>query len=102
MPEPSDPGDHARDRAHDGEHVHDSVLSPGMADAEKVTVSLSGDAVWLAERAAGRAGMSLSAWLSRAACHYAMWQFPSKVSDDEQLRDEQDRTAEEAAYRAAG
>jgi hypothetical protein len=90
------------DPGSDGDPVRDSVRSAGMAKAEKVTVSLSGDAVWLAERAAGRAGMSLSTWLSRAACHYAMWQFPSKVSDDEQLRDEQDRTAEEAAYRAAG
>lgn len=69
---------------------------------KKVTVSLSGDALWLAERAAVRADMSLSAWLSRAACHYALWQFPGRVTDDDQRRDEEDRTAEQAAYRATG
>ena len=73
-----------------------------MATTRKITVSLTGDALWLAERAAERAGMSLSAWLSRAACHYALWQSPSPASDDRQRCDEQDRSAEEAAYRAAG
>jgi hypothetical protein len=73
-----------------------------MATTRKITVSMSGDALWLAEKAAVQADMSLSAWLSRAACHYALWQSPSPVSDDRQLRDEEDRSAEEAAYRAAG
>ncbi|WP_157181236.1 hypothetical protein [Actinopolymorpha alba] len=73
-----------------------------MATTKKITVSLSGDAHWLAERAAADADMSLSAWLSRAACHYALWQAPGQVSEEGQLRDEEDRSAEETAYRATG
>jgi hypothetical protein len=77
-------------------------MVPDMATTKKITVSMSGDALWLAEKAAVKADMSLSAWLSRAACHYALWQSPSSVSDERQRRDEEDRLAEEAAYRAAG
>jgi hypothetical protein len=72
----------------------------------KVTVSLEVGALELAERAARRDGLSISAWLSRAARREAVRTGVGRPTPDEQalaeaINDEAERAAAEAELRAA-
>ena len=70
----------------------------------KVTVSLDATALALAERAAAREGVSMSAWLSRAARREAVRTGVGPVTDgrDEALTDEAEVAEAERQLRAAG
>ncbi|MGH3830685.1 MAG: hypothetical protein ACRDRS_09590 [Pseudonocardiaceae bacterium] len=70
----------------------------------KVTVSLDATALDLAERAAARDGVSMSAWLSRAARREAVRTGVGPVGDEltEALADEAELVAAERDLRAAG
>ena len=72
----------------------------------KVTVSLDITALGMVEQAARRDGLSLSAWLSRAARREAVRSgFAKAQSDDalpEALADERERELAEEDLRAAG
>jgi hypothetical protein len=72
----------------------------------KVTVSLDTGAVALAEAAAAREKLSLSAWLSRAARREAVRTGVGSVREDaalgEALADERERELAEEDLRAAG
>jgi hypothetical protein len=72
----------------------------------KVTVSLDVTALAMVERAARRDGLSLSAWLSRAARREAVRTgFATAQADDalaEALADERERELAETDPRAAG
>ena len=72
----------------------------------KVTVSLETTSLALVEQAAARDGMSLSAWLSRAARREAVRTgvTPARVDDTlaEALADERERELAEEDLRAAG
>ena len=81
-------------------------MIPSMA-TRKVTVSLEVSALELAERAARRDGLSISAWLSRAARREAVRTGVGRPPPDEQalteaINDEAERAAAEAELRAAG
>ncbi len=75
----------------------------GMA-TRKVTVSLDAVALDLAERAAARDGISMSAWLSRAARREAVRTGVGPVGEvlTEALADEAELVAAERDLRAAG
>jgi hypothetical protein len=75
----------------------------GMA-TRKVTVSLDVTALDLAERAAARDGISMSAWLSRAARREAVRTGAGPVSDvlADALADEAELIAARRDLRAAG
>lgn len=75
----------------------------GMA-TRKVTVSLDVTALSLAERAAARDGMSMSAWLSRAARREAVRTGTGPVVDvlADALADEAELIKAERHMRAAG
>ncbi len=75
----------------------------GMA-TRKVTVSMDAVALDLAERAAARDGVSVSAWLSRAARREAVRTGVGLVGDalTEALVDEVELVAAERDMRAAG
>jgi hypothetical protein len=70
----------------------------------KVTVSLDATALDLAERAAARDGMSMSAWLSRAARREAVRTGSGPVVDvlAEALADEAELSEAQRHMRAAG
>jgi len=70
----------------------------------KVTVSLDATALDLAERAAARAGMSMSAWLSRAARREAVRTGVGPAVDvlADALADETELIEAERHMRAAG
>lgn len=70
----------------------------------KVTVSLDATALDLAERAAARDGMSMSAWLSRAARREAVRTGTGPVVDvlADALADEAELIEAERHMRAAG
>ena len=72
----------------------------------KVTVSLDVTALGMVERAARRDGLSLSAWLSRAARREAVRTgFATAPADEtltEALADERERELAEEDLRAAG
>ncbi|MGH3825659.1 MAG: hypothetical protein ACRDQX_00585 [Pseudonocardiaceae bacterium] len=70
----------------------------------KVTVSMDAVALDLAERAAARDGVSMSAWLSRAARREAVRMGVGLVGDalTEALADEVELVAAERDLRAAG
>ena len=71
----------------------------------KVTVSLDTTALALAERAAAREGLSMSAWLSRAARREAVRTGAGPTTVDvlpAALTDEAELTAAERHLRAAG
>ncbi|MGH3426509.1 MAG: hypothetical protein ACRDRI_21855 [Pseudonocardiaceae bacterium] len=70
----------------------------------KVTVSLDAVALDLAERAAARDGISMSAWLSRAARREAVRTGVGPVGEvlTEALADEAELVAAERDLRAAG
>jgi hypothetical protein len=70
----------------------------------KITVSLDTTALALAERAAARAGLSMSAWLSRAARREAVRTGVGPLTDglDDALADEADTAEAERQMRAAG
>jgi hypothetical protein len=76
----------------------------GMAK-RKVTFSLDPTTVALAERAAKKAGLSVSAWMDAAARREAVRTGAAPEPFDpaaEALQDETERTAAEADVRAAG
>ncbi len=75
----------------------------GMA-TRKVTVSLDATALDLAERSAARDGMSMSAWLSRAARREAVRTGAGPVVDvlADALADEVELIEAERQMRAAG
>ncbi|MGH3828090.1 MAG: hypothetical protein ACRDQX_13110 [Pseudonocardiaceae bacterium] len=70
----------------------------------KVTVSLDATALDLAERAAARDGMSMSAWLSRAARREAVRTGVGPVGDvlTDALADEAELVAAQRDLRSAG
>ncbi len=75
----------------------------------KVTYSLETDSITLAEKAAARAGLSTSAWLSRAARREAVrvgYTPPVAadlaVAEQQALADEAERAAAEEEMREAG
>ena len=76
----------------------------GMA-TRKVTVSLDMTALALAEKSAAREGLSMSAWLSRAARREAVRTGAGPTTVDvltEALADEAELAAAERHLRAAG
>ncbi len=76
----------------------------GMA-TRKITVSLDATALFLAERAAARDGLSMSAWLSRAARREAVRTGAGPVVVDglaDALADEAELIEAERDMRAAG
>lgn len=77
-----------------------------MATVKK-TLSLDADAWAFAERAAGEAGLSLSAWLSRAARQQAIRQgyrgrLRMTLAEDAAMADEAETVLAEEEWRAAG
>lgn len=70
----------------------------------KITVSLDTTALALAEQAAARAGLSMSAWLSRAARREAVRTGVGPRTDglDDAIADEADTAEAERQMRAAG
>jgi hypothetical protein len=70
----------------------------------KVTVSLDATALALAEQAAAREGLSMSAWLSRAARREAVRTGVGPIVDvlDEAMADEAEAAEAERQLRAAG
>jgi hypothetical protein len=70
----------------------------------KVTVSLDATALALAEQAAAREGLSMSAWLSRAARREAVRTGVGPVIEvlDEAMADEAETAEAERQLRAAG
>jgi hypothetical protein len=75
-----------------------------MAATKKISLSLDAGAVFLARRAAGIEGMSLSAWMSRLVRRYA-WESQRPRLTDEQTAAEDEREEarqQEDRRRAAG
>ena len=73
--------------------------------SRKITVSLDATALSLAERAAAREGLSMSAWLSRAARREAVRTGVGPVVDDglaDALADEAELSEAERDMHAAG